>query len=165
GALGRDMPADGVAEYVHDPHDPVPTVGGAILMAGSPDGGLAYQPGSRDQRVLDGPVGGPQLAAAWNLLAPGGLVQNIGWASDEPARFAPHELLFIGPSKTMSTVGDTRDVGPDLATLLRFTAAGRLSPEAGWRGPWENFAEAARALLDRRIAGKAVLDVTAEPAG
>jgi len=29
-------------------------VGGALLMAGSPDGGLSYQPGSRDQRVLDG---------------------------------------------------------------------------------------------------------------
>lgn len=54
GTLGRDLPADGAAQYVHDPHDPVPTVGGAILVAGSPDGGLAYQPGSRDQRVLDG---------------------------------------------------------------------------------------------------------------
>lgn len=54
GTLGRELPAEGHLEYVHDPHDPVPTVGGAILMAGSPDGGLSYQPGSRDQRVLDG---------------------------------------------------------------------------------------------------------------
>lgn len=53
GSLGRDLPAAGSAEYVHDPRDPVPTVGGAIVMAGSPDGGLQYQPGSRDQRVLD----------------------------------------------------------------------------------------------------------------
>src|SRR5690606_39730336 len=48
------LPAEGSLTYVHDPHDPVPTVGGALLMAGSPDGGLSYQPGSRDQRVLDG---------------------------------------------------------------------------------------------------------------
>lgn len=54
GSLGRELPAEGTLEYVHDPRDPVPTVGGAILMIGSPDGGLAYQPGSRDQRVLDG---------------------------------------------------------------------------------------------------------------
>jgi putative CocE/NonD family hydrolase len=54
GSLGRALPAAGTAEYVHDPHDPVPTVGGAIVMAGSRDGGLGYQPGSRDQRVLDG---------------------------------------------------------------------------------------------------------------
>ncbi|GAB2998245.1 CocE/NonD family hydrolase [Amycolatopsis acidiphila] len=53
GSLGRDLPGAGTAEYVHDPRDPVPTVGGAILMAGSRDGGLGYQPGSRDQRLLD----------------------------------------------------------------------------------------------------------------
>lgn len=54
GSLSREPPAGGVARYRHDPHDPVPTVGGAVVMAGSPDGGLGYQPGSRDQRGLDG---------------------------------------------------------------------------------------------------------------
>lgn len=111
--------------------------------------------------VLD-TVGGPQLAAAWALLAPGGHVQNIGWASDEPAVFAPYSLFSIGPAKTMSTFGDVTEVGPDLATLLAFLAAGRLSPEVDWRGPWDRVTEAAQALLARRIAGKAVLDV--EPA-
>ena len=53
GSLGREQPAPGTATYVHDPRDPVPTVGGAILMAGSPTGGLDWQPGSRDQRGLD----------------------------------------------------------------------------------------------------------------
>jgi uncharacterized protein len=53
GVLGPDLPPAGAAEYVHDPHDPVPTVGGAIVMAGSRDGRLGYQPGSRDQRELD----------------------------------------------------------------------------------------------------------------
>ncbi|MEV4475552.1 zinc-binding dehydrogenase [Nonomuraea sp. NPDC049504] len=62
--------------------------------------------------ILD-TVGGPRLAAAWQLLAPGGNVQNIGWASDEPAVFEPYSLT-----------------------------------------------DAARALLNRRVAGKAVLDVT-----
>ncbi|MCG5220106.1 zinc-binding dehydrogenase [Streptosporangium sp. KLBMP 9127] len=111
--------------------------------------------------ILDN-VGGPQLAAAWELLAPGGGVQNIGWASGEPAVFAPYSLFSIGPAKTMSTFGDVHEVGPDLGTLLTFVAAGRLSPEVDWRGSWERVAEAAQALLDRRIAGKAVLDV--EPA-
>lgn len=109
--------------------------------------------------VLD-TVGGPQLAAAWQLLAPGGSVQNIGWASDEPAEFAPYSLFSIGPSKTMSTFGDVHEVGPDLATLLEFAAAGKLSPEVDWRGSWERVTEAAQALLDRRIAGKTVLDIT-----
>ncbi|WP_223167832.1 zinc-binding dehydrogenase [Nonomuraea sp. SYSU D8015] len=84
--------------------------------------------------ILDN-VGGPQLAAAWKLLAPGGGVQNIGWASDEPAVFEPYSLFSIGPAKTMSTFGDVHEVGPDLGTLLGFVAAGRLSPEVDWRGP------------------------------
>lgn len=111
--------------------------------------------------VLD-TVGGPQLVAAWDLLAPGGSVQNIGWASDEPAVFAPYSLFSLGPAKTMSTFGDVHDVGPDLATLLDFVAAGRLAPEVDRRDSWERVAEAARALLDRHVAGKVVLDV--EPA-
>lgn len=41
-------------EYTHDPHDPVPTVGGSALMNGGPDGSAQYMPGARDQRVLDG---------------------------------------------------------------------------------------------------------------
>jgi NADPH2:quinone reductase len=114
--------------------------------------------------ILDN-VGGPQLAAAWELLAPGGGVQNIGWASDEPAVFAPYSLFFVGPSKTMSTFGDVHEVGPDLVTLLAFAAAGRLSPEIDWRGSWERVTEAAGALLDRRIAGKAVLDIEPAVAG
>lgn len=108
--------------------------------------------------VLDN-VGGPQLAAAWELLAPGGAVQNIGWASGEPAVFEPYSLFSLGPSKSMNTFGDAGEFGPDLATLLGFVAAGRLSPEIGLRGPWDGIAESAEALLDRSVAGKAVLDV------
>ncbi|MFK0292722.1 zinc-binding dehydrogenase [Streptomyces sp. NPDC090442] len=113
--------------------------------------------------ILDN-VGGPQLAAAWELLAPGGGVQTIGWASDEPAEFAPYSLFFVGPAKTISTFGDVHEVGPDLATLLGFVADGRLSPEVDRRDSWERIAEAAHTLLDRRVAGKVVLDVGAEAA-
>ncbi|MFJ1460180.1 zinc-binding dehydrogenase [Nocardia sp. N2S4-5] len=109
--------------------------------------------------ILDN-VGGPQLAAAWELLAPGGSVQTIGWASDEPAVFDPYSLFFVGAVKTISTFGDVHEVGPDLATLLEFAAAGRLSPEVGRRSDWNDYADAARALIDRRIAGKAVLEIT-----
>ncbi|HEX6871254.1 MAG TPA: zinc-binding dehydrogenase, partial [Micromonosporaceae bacterium] len=44
--------------------------------------------------VLDS-VGGRQLVAAWDLLAPGGSVQCIGWSSGEPATFAPYAT--VGP--------------------------------------------------------------------
>ncbi|MBB5077394.1 zinc-binding dehydrogenase [Nonomuraea endophytica] len=109
--------------------------------------------------ILDN-VGGPQLVAAWQLLAAGGSVQNIGWASGEPAVFEPYSLFFVGAAKTMSTFGDVREVGPDLATLLGFVAAGRLSPEVGWRGTWQEYGAAAAALLGRNVPGKAVLSVS-----
>jgi hypothetical protein len=32
-------------------------------------------------------------------------------------------------------------------------------PQIGWRGPWQQVAEAAQALRDRRVDGKAVLDL------
>lgn len=54
GVLGRDLPAAGAREYRHDPSDPVPTVGGANLLAAGGDGTCAQLPGPRDQRVLDG---------------------------------------------------------------------------------------------------------------
>ncbi|WP_286988826.1 hypothetical protein [Thermomonospora sp. CIF 1] len=58
-----------------------------------------------------------------------------------------------------STFGDADEPGPDLAVLLGFVADGGLSPEIGWRGSWERFDEAIQALLERRVPGKAVLDV------
>ncbi|MFI7277874.1 zinc-binding dehydrogenase [Streptomyces sp. NPDC049879] len=108
--------------------------------------------------VLD-TVGGAQLVAAWSLLAPGGGIQHIGWASGEPAVFPPHSLFSPGPAKTLASFGDTREVGPDLAVLLGFVASGRLSAEVDRRAGWADVADAAGALLDRRIAGKVVLDV------
>ncbi|MFD5321099.1 zinc-binding dehydrogenase [Streptomyces sp. NPDC127098] len=140
----------------------IASVGSAARAAGLPELGAHQVVTGLDgidrpvDLILD-TVGGPQLAAAWELLAPGGVVRNIGWASDEPAVFAPYSLFSIGPAKTMSTFGDVREVGPDLGTLLGLVAAGRLSPEIDWHGPWERIDEATRALLDRRVAGKAVL--------
>ncbi|OIH85734.1 hypothetical protein BLJ79_06170 [Arthrobacter sp. UCD-GKA] len=45
---------EGILEFTTDPLDPVPTVGGRTLMQGGIDGGMHYQPGTRDQRILDG---------------------------------------------------------------------------------------------------------------
>ncbi|MEU1877496.1 zinc-binding dehydrogenase [Streptosporangium sp. NPDC020072] len=114
--------------------------------------------------ILDN-VGGAQLVAAWPLLAPGGDLQSIGWASEEPAVFAPGSLFFLGRSRTISTFGDATAFGPDLATLLGLAAEGRLSAEIGLRDTWERLAEAAEALLGRQVAGKAVLDVEPWRAG
>jgi NADPH:quinone reductase len=106
--------------------------------------------------VLDN-VGGPQLVAAWRLLAPGGSVQSIGWTSGEPAVFPPYST--VGPAKSLSSflIGD--GIGEDLASLVGLVADGSLTVEVGWRGPLARVVEAAEALVARRVDGKAVLDL------
>ena len=56
GTLSPEEPASTArpSTYTYDPRDPVPTVGGQTLMSGGSDGGQVWQPGPRDQRVLDG---------------------------------------------------------------------------------------------------------------
>ncbi len=106
--------------------------------------------------VLDS-VGGPQLVAAWRLLAEGGSLQSVGWTSGEPAVFPPYST--IGPAKSLTSFVNSGAVGADLAELVRLVAAGELAVEIGWQGPMERFADAAAAMRERRVGGKAVLDV------
>jgi NADPH:quinone reductase-like Zn-dependent oxidoreductase len=110
--------------------------------------------------VLDN-VGGRQLVAAWGLLAPGGSVQSIGWSSGEPATFPPYST--VGPARSLNSFLITGPVGPDLGNLVRLLDEGSLTVTIGWRGPLARIAEAARALLDRQISGKAVLDLVSRP--
>ncbi|WP_207783727.1 zinc-binding dehydrogenase [Micromonospora globispora] len=108
--------------------------------------------------VLDN-VGGPQMVAAWELLASNGSLQSIGWTSGEPAVFQPYST--VGPPKSLASFLIGGEVGADLATLVQLVADGSLSVEIGWRGPWEQVPQAAEALIGRRVKGKAVLDLRA----
>lgn len=109
--------------------------------------------------VLDN-VGGDQLAAAFDRLEDDGVVQAIGKASGEPT------VIDFERARTASARGRLENFnvgtpfGNDLAYLLRMLETGRLDPQVGWRGPWTEVAEAADALLGRRIQGKAVLELT-----
>jgi len=42
---------------------------------------------------------------------------------------------------------------------VELLVAGEIDPQIGLRTSWDEVADAAEALLDRRVAGKAVLDV------
>ncbi|NUP35846.1 MAG: zinc-binding dehydrogenase [Streptomyces sp.] len=104
--------------------------------------------------VIDS-VGGSQLVAAWNLLAPGGSVQSVGWTSGEPAVFPPYAT--VGPAKSLNSFVIEGDVGADLAVLTELAAEGFLRVEIGWQGSWDRFDEAAETLRGRRVYGKAVM--------
>ncbi|MGI5125618.1 zinc-binding dehydrogenase [Pseudonocardia sp. CA-107938] len=107
-------------------------------------------------------VGGPMLAAAVSALAVDGLALAVGQAGGEPTTFDFEAERIRGGRRAVEvfTVGTFTDgVGPDIEALARLVAAGRLDPQIGWQGPWDRAAEAATALRERRVAGKAVLEV------
>jgi len=107
-------------------------------------------------------VGGPQMVDAYRLLAPGGTLQSVGWASGQPAAFPPGSTLGSPAPKSIVSVyngSGLADRHRQLTALLDLLAAGKLTVQIGWRGSWEQVADAAQALSTRRLAGKAVLDI------
>ncbi|MFD1523137.1 zinc-binding dehydrogenase, partial [Pseudonocardia yunnanensis] len=107
--------------------------------------------------VLDN-VGGPQLARAFALLAVGGSVQSIGATSGEPTVFEPYAT--VGELRSVQSFMMGGELAGDLAVLVGMLAEGRLDPQIGRRGDWKDVASAVEALFARRIAGKAVLEVS-----
>jgi len=47
--------------------------------------------------------------------------------------------------------------GSDLSYLVELVSRGEFDPQIGWRGDWRQAADAADALLERRVRGKVVL--------
>jgi NADPH:quinone reductase-like Zn-dependent oxidoreductase len=108
--------------------------------------------------VLDN-VGGARLAEAFALLESGGSVQSIGKASGEATVIDFEAERHRGPGRRIEPFVVTTPFGPDLTYLVGLLAEGGLDPQIGWRGTWDRAAEAADALLSRRVRGKAVLDL------
>jgi NADPH:quinone reductase-like Zn-dependent oxidoreductase len=108
--------------------------------------------------VLDN-VGGGLLADAFRLVDDGGSAQSIGMASNQPTTIDFESERQFGVHKRLEPFTVRTPFGPDLAYLLELLAAGDLDPQIGLRTSWNDVSAAAEALLDRRVAGKAVLDV------
>jgi NADPH:quinone reductase-like Zn-dependent oxidoreductase len=103
-------------------------------------------------------VGGPTLVEAFGLLTPGGTLESIGGVSGQPAVFPPYAT--VGPRRSLVSFALPASLSADLATLTGLLADGRLAVDIGWHGSWERHNDAVAALLDRKVNGKAVLDVT-----
>jgi NADPH:quinone reductase-like Zn-dependent oxidoreductase len=96
-------------------------------------------------------IGGPLLANAFSLVERGGSLQSIGAASKQPT------MLDFEAERRRVVMSSA--FGPDLDCLLALLETRQLDPQIGWRGDWSRAADAADALLERRIAGKAVLEL------
>jgi NADPH2:quinone reductase len=109
--------------------------------------------------VLDN-VGGRLLAEAFSLVGDGGSVQSIGMASNEPTTIDFEKERRTGSRKRLESFMVRTPFRADLEYLLALVADGELDPQIGLRDSWDNVSEAAEALLNRQVAGKAVLKVS-----
>lgn len=136
-----------------------------VALTGRPDSvaGAAEVVGSLDglapvDAVLDN-AGGPVLGEAFALLRPGGTALSVGSAAGTTSTidFETPRRRGGGHRLEPFTVGGA--MGEDLGQLLDMVDRGLLEVPIGWRGSWERADEAAAALLDRRVDGKAVLEI------
>ncbi|MFJ1995547.1 zinc-binding dehydrogenase [Streptomyces asiaticus] len=108
-------------------------------------------------------VGGPQLVAAYDKLAAHGTLVSVGHVTGQPETF-PFGALYGNEGRHNRSIVtfyllDRPDIGPDLGWLAERVATGDLDPQITWRGGWDRAEQAVTALLDRRLHGKAVLDI------
>jgi NADPH:quinone reductase len=108
--------------------------------------------------VLDN-VGGTLLSEAFSLVSEGGSLQSIGMASGDPSTIDFEAERVRGTRKRLEPFTVRTPFAADLAYLVGLVAAGELDPQVGLRTSWDGVADAATALLGRKVAGKAVLDL------
>jgi NADPH:quinone reductase len=107
-------------------------------------------------------AGGASLAAALTRVAPDGTVAAFGNSSGEPTTFDVSRFYNRGGPRlyglrVWDELDRTRSGVRDLTLLANELAAGRLDPQIDLVASWHEAGEPIAALLDRRVAGKAVL--------
>jgi NADPH:quinone reductase-like Zn-dependent oxidoreductase len=122
--------------------------------------------GSRFDLVIDA-MAGPFLAAAVMSLRPGGTIVSFGTSSREPSTFDLNDLNGASGGRTLyygfdlfQELEQRNTVDRDLAALARLIGNGRLKPLVSLVTSWHEADATMRALLDRRIQGKAVFSIS-----
>jgi NADPH:quinone reductase len=114
--------------------------------------------------VVEG-VGGASLGAALQRVAPAGTVVSFASSDTAPVAYPARSLFARASGATLYGLyvfaetprrGGAGGLLSRLATLL---ADGRLDPQIDLEASWRDPAPAIHALLDRKIAGKAVLHI------
>lgn len=109
-------------------------------------------------------VGGGSLAAAVARLAPYGAIVSYGNSSGEPASVSARAIYRGAFGARICGFYLFADVardpaGRDLGLLASLMADGALDPQVDVEASWRQPGEALSALMDRRVAGKAVLHI------
>src|SRR5215510_4135669 len=117
--------------------------------------------------VIYDPVGGEVLEKSMRAAAYGARLLVVGFTSGGPSRIMSNHVLIKGLSILGVRAGETaRRAGTDFrqdykTELPRLAALGVMRPHISHRFPMEQAADAFRALIDRKVIGKAVIEMTA----
>lgn len=108
-------------------------------------------------------VGGAALSNALTMLTRTGVCVTFGNSSRTPAPVDAGRFYLTGRPRLegLYVLSELRHVPPSegLGRLARLVADGRLKPRVTLEAPWTDIERVARALVDRKVAGKAVLTV------
>lgn len=120
--------------------------------------------GDRFDLVVEG-VGGASLSSAIRRVAPFGTVVSFARTDETDVTFPTSALFRDAPGATVHGLYVFAELprraggAEDLARLADLVARGDLTPQIDLETTWREAPEAIEALLDRRIAGKAVLRI------
>jgi NADPH2:quinone reductase len=115
--------------------------------------------------VIYDPVGGEVLEKSMRAAAYGARLLVVGFTSGGPSRIMSNHVLIKNLSILGVRAGETVrrggiEFGQDYATELpRLAALGVMRPHISHRFPMERVADAYRALIDRKVIGKAVIEM------
>ncbi|HEV7943548.1 MAG TPA: zinc-binding dehydrogenase [Solirubrobacteraceae bacterium] len=112
--------------------------------------------------IVEG-VGGATLGAAIQRIEAGGTVVSFASSDPAPVAYPARELFARAPGARLygfylfAELAHSRSGARDLRRLADLVAAGTLDCSIDHEASWRQAPEAIEALMDRRIAGKAVL--------
>ncbi|WP_034463320.1 zinc-binding dehydrogenase [Afipia sp. P52-10] len=107
-------------------------------------------------------VGGPSLASALGMLAPGGICVLLGASAGSQTSFDAAKFRVGGTSLYGLVMGyefQREPPGIGLTELVALVATGKLHPHISVTGRLSEVADVAERLMQRGFAGKAVLTV------
>jgi NADPH2:quinone reductase len=114
--------------------------------------------------ILDG-LGGATLGVALQRVAAQGTVVSYASTIPDPVSYPARSFFARAPGARLyglylfAELAHSRDGADGLRRLAQLLADGRLRPEVDQTLAWTDVGEAINALLERRVAGKAVLIV------
>jgi NADPH2:quinone reductase len=114
--------------------------------------------------ILEG-VGGASLGTAVGKVVARGTIVSYASTDPDPTCFGARTLFGRAPGAILrglfvfDEIEHTGGGGRDLARLVALMDADELHPQIDFEGSWRDPAPALTALLERRVAGKAVLRV------